>query len=82
MRGKETADRNAFRFVRAVAGYRMTGHKGNEDTGEELAITDINTGIKIIEKTFHVAVFWVTTPCSDVVGYRRFRGPSVSIFRM
>jgi hypothetical protein len=22
-----------------------------------------------------VAVFWVMTPCSDVVGYRRFGGP-------
>jgi hypothetical protein len=23
----------------------------------------------------HVKVFWVMTPCSDVVGYQHFRGP-------
>jgi len=24
---------------------------------------------------FQVEVFWVVTPCSDVAGYQRFRGP-------
>jgi hypothetical protein len=30
----------------------------------------------------HVAVFWVLTPCSDVVRYRHFRGLAASIFRV
>jgi len=24
---------------------------------------------------FQIEVFWVVTPCSDVVGYQRFRDP-------
>jgi hypothetical protein len=31
------------------------------------------TAVKI-----HLKVFWVVTPCSDVVGYRRFGGPCCS----
>jgi hypothetical protein len=27
-------------------------------------------------------VFWVAAPCSVVVGYQHFRGPSVSILRI
>jgi len=26
-------------------------------------------------KIIHIAVFWVLTPCNDVVEYRRFGGP-------
>jgi hypothetical protein len=32
-------------------------------------------------KIFQVEVFWLVTPCSVVVGYQRFRGPSASILR-
>jgi len=28
-----------------------------------------------MEVMFQVEVFWVVTPCSEVVGYQRFRGP-------
>jgi hypothetical protein len=30
---------------------------------------------------FQVAVFWVVTPCSDVVGYQRFGGPYCLYFQ-
>jgi len=42
MRRVQTAE---MRFVRAVAGYRMTDHKRNEDI-RELGITDVNTIMK------------------------------------
>jgi len=35
-----------MRFVRAVVGCRMTDHKRNENTREELGITGINTVTK------------------------------------
>jgi len=34
------------------------------------AAFEVFTAVKI-----QVEVFWVVTPCSVVVGYRRFRGP-------
>jgi hypothetical protein len=39
-------------------------------TNEFLAILEVFTAMKI-----NVAVCWVVTPCSVVVGYRRFRSP-------
>jgi hypothetical protein len=43
----ETEEMN---FLRAVAGYRMTGHKRKEDIREELGMTDINTMITKLPK--------------------------------
>jgi hypothetical protein len=43
MRRRETVE---MRFVRAVVGCRMTDHKRNENTREELGITGINTVTK------------------------------------
>jgi hypothetical protein len=37
-----------IRFLRAVAGYRMTDHKCNENIREELGITYINIVISTI----------------------------------
>jgi hypothetical protein len=37
-------------FLRAVAGYRITRHKRNDDIREEWGITDINTVIKAINR--------------------------------
>jgi hypothetical protein len=39
------------RCVRAVAGYRMVNHKHNEDIGEELGLTGINTAIGTVERS-------------------------------
>jgi hypothetical protein len=35
-----------MRFLRSVAGYRLTDHRRNEDIREELQIIDINSRIK------------------------------------
>jgi hypothetical protein len=42
---KETIE---MRFLRVVAGYRMTGHKLNTDVAEELSKMDINRIIETI----------------------------------
>jgi hypothetical protein len=39
---KERTEIAEMRFLRAVEGYRVTGHKRNVGTGEEVGITGIN----------------------------------------
>jgi hypothetical protein len=51
-RNKRTAGKNgarAMHCLRAVAGYRMVDRKHNEDIGEELGMTGINTAIGTVE---------------------------------
>jgi hypothetical protein len=38
------------------------------------------TDLSLTVMKVQAAVFWVLTPCSDVVGYERFGGISASIF--
>jgi N-acetyl-gamma-glutamylphosphate reductase len=47
MRKMETGE---MHFFRAVVGYKVTGHKHNEDIREELGIMDTNTVIKYYQK--------------------------------